>query len=525
MRNITTKFVTNNIRHQHGFTLIELMISLVLGLLISAAVMQVFLTSQRVDRIQTAASEIQDKAVFGLQAIESQVRIANLGNDGVPTNDTTVLGGIVLTAGNSEDNGGDATDKEEEVDKDKEDDKDEDQCDINKALDSEKRAERKIALNASKKCLDGMKNTIDNVSKKGFDNLKKELKNGLDDSQKDLLDHEIEKIKDELEGLKDELEGLKKKLDNLKGDIQDGSKDKLNEINRKVKDIAQREIEINKRQESIRENYGNNSSILEASYLEKGDYRNSQPAVFFQRTDFKRAGFQKVLYSKPSLFNVVVKEGLASGYLTRSGSMSSSGGDNIWEGLSNTNQSSDQLTIQYTNTTGHLLYDCEGAEIALNDRVITRYFVEKSSTGTGKTRENLNLRCDAGRITTDGTLKDFMDSGETIIENIDQFNIRLGVQRSSVDDDPLNYQYADMTVADYMALSGEKPAIINIRIAILARSTANSPEASADKFLIFGKEQSLKEQEDAPKYLRRVYESNILLRNARIMRVINTTVV
>ena len=204
--------------------------------------------------------------------------------------------------------------------------------------------------------------------------------------------------------------------------------------------------------------------------------------------------------------------------------MSSSGSSNKWSGLSNTGVNSDQLTIQYINTIGRTLYDCEGAEVLAGERVISRYFVT-DGTGTGsKARKNLNLRCDAGRITSDGKLEKFMDSGETIIENIDQFNIRLGVQSLLDKSDPSNYQYADMTVAEYMALSGEKPAITNIRIAILARSTANSPEASADKFMIFGEEQSLKDQNDAPKYLRRVYESNILLRNARIMRIINTTV-
>ena len=86
-----------------------------------------------------------------------------------------------------------------------------------------------------------------------------------------------------------------------------------------------------------------------------------------------------------------------------------------------------------------------------------------------------------------------------------------------------SYQYADMTVEEYMALPAatEKPPIINIRIAILARSTANSPEASADEFMIFGKKQKLKEQINAPNHLRRVYETNILLRNARVMRIID----
>lgn len=213
---------------QYGFTLIELMISLVLGLLISAAVIQVFLTSQRVDRVQTAGSEIQDKAVFGLQSIEPQVRLANLGNDGVAINDVTAKGGVVLTA-----------------------------------------------------------------------------------------------------------------------------------------------------------------------------------------SDDEAAGA-----------NVFTTVALEDEFLTRNLAN---------DDLSNINGTpSDQLTIQYTNITGQPLFDCEGKEVAVNARVITRYFVADSG-GTGDAnRKNLNLRCDAGRIKSDGTLTGFTDSGETIIENIDQFNIRLGVQQPVV---------------------------------------------------------------------------------------------
>lgn len=326
--------MTRSIDYQQGFTLIELMISLVLGLLISAAVIQVFVTSQRVDRIQTAGSDIQDKAVFGLQSIEPQVRLANLGNDGVAINDRTFNGGVVLTASD------------------------------------------KSSVNA----------------------------------------------------------------------------------------------------------------------------------------------------------NVITDDLLKSGYLTRSGNMPSDGNSKArWNSaLTNTNVPSDQLTIQYTNTTGRKLYDCEGRKIKPNEHVVTRYFVtEGASTDTGK-RKNLNLNCNAGRIEEDDDddldeLEDFGDDekGQTIIENVDQFNIRLGVQHSV--DNGITYQYADMTVEDYMSLSDPKPPIVNIRIAILARSTANSPEASGEKFLIFGEEQTLKTQSNAPKYLRRVYESNILLRNARVMRIIDNS--
>ena len=63
--------MTQSLKYQQGFTLIELMISLVLGLLISAAIIQVFITSQRVDRVQNAGSEIQDSAVFGFNPLNN----------------------------------------------------------------------------------------------------------------------------------------------------------------------------------------------------------------------------------------------------------------------------------------------------------------------------------------------------------------------------------------------------------------------------------------------------------------------
>lgn len=83
-----------------GFTLIELMISLVLGLLISAAVIQVYIINIRTSTVQQSASEVQDSAIFSLQAIESHIRLANLGNPISNINDKTNHGGVVLTTAN-----------------------------------------------------------------------------------------------------------------------------------------------------------------------------------------------------------------------------------------------------------------------------------------------------------------------------------------------------------------------------------------------------------------------------------------
>lgn len=322
---------------QSGFTLVELMISLVLGLLISAAVIQVFITSQRVDRIQAGGSDIQDKAIFGIQAMTQQLRLANLGNEGREINDTTTQGGIVLTAGNA------------------------------------------AATNV----------------------------------------------------------------------------------------------------------------------------------------------------------NVAITNGLKNGYLTRSNDMATDGAKG-WNGtLTNTSIRSDQLTIQYVNATNTPLFDCEGNEIDTNKRVIERYYLTEGSA-TNTARKNLNLVCDAGRISIPLTppnappiVENFGETAgnktATIIENVDQFNIRLGVQRPISSTGTPSYEYADMTVKDYMSLTGQKPYITSIRFGVLARSTANSPEDSGDTFKILGTSQTLKAQTNAPKYLRRVYETNVLIRNARLMRVIEST--
>lgn len=85
---------------QQGFTLVELMISLVLGLLISAAVMQVYIANVRSVTLQEAGSSIIDSSVFGIPVLEEHIRLANLGLADT-INDTNAGAGVVLTqAGN-----------------------------------------------------------------------------------------------------------------------------------------------------------------------------------------------------------------------------------------------------------------------------------------------------------------------------------------------------------------------------------------------------------------------------------------
>ena len=88
-------------RLQQGFTLIELMISLILGLLVSAAALQILYTNSLSSNIQSAGSNIVDTNTFGLDYLTKQIRKANYGilsSQSFFLNHRTPQGGIVLTA-------------------------------------------------------------------------------------------------------------------------------------------------------------------------------------------------------------------------------------------------------------------------------------------------------------------------------------------------------------------------------------------------------------------------------------------
>lgn len=81
---------------QAGFTLLELMIALTLGLIISAVALQLALTGQKGVSTQQAQSNLQTDALFGMEALIREVRLANL-NSGQPIINNNVLhGGVVL---------------------------------------------------------------------------------------------------------------------------------------------------------------------------------------------------------------------------------------------------------------------------------------------------------------------------------------------------------------------------------------------------------------------------------------------
>ncbi|MEG0604641.1 MAG: PilW family protein [Acinetobacter sp.] len=84
--------------YSKGMTLVELMIALVIGLLIVAAAMQLFLTGTINYGLQKNLSELQDNGNFGLNFILKDIKLANLDADLAVVNDRNQYSGIVLTS-------------------------------------------------------------------------------------------------------------------------------------------------------------------------------------------------------------------------------------------------------------------------------------------------------------------------------------------------------------------------------------------------------------------------------------------
>ncbi len=267
-------------------------------------------------------------------------------------------------------------------------------------------------------------------------------------------------------------------------------------------------------------------------------------------------------------------EDIVDGFLTRSGNQATSSSSNAWkaENSNITGLKSSQLTIQYEapqNT-----YDCEGSlvrgpiEIERDGRltmipgqvIIERYFLSEVAQDNKSNYESniksYELRCDAGRyikedLTTteleaqkingkDSTLlaatrniRDFGDAGEVIIPRVDYFGVLLGVEvvESIAGSNPaVTLRY--FTPEQYMSFlkdveRAESSAstttitttdIMSVKLSVLVR--ADRPltgENGASNFMIFG-EQSALSSDTSSAFIRRVYESNIMLRNSRAIK-------
>lgn len=84
-----------------GMSLVEVLVTLLIGTLVAAAALQVLLTSTLNYNMQKSMSELQDNGNFGLNYIIRDIKLANLDANQAIINDRNEYGGIVLTSRSS----------------------------------------------------------------------------------------------------------------------------------------------------------------------------------------------------------------------------------------------------------------------------------------------------------------------------------------------------------------------------------------------------------------------------------------
>lgn len=96
----TSYYMIGN-RASAGFTLIELMIAIALGLIIVAAGLAIFLSSSRSLSLQNSLGELQQNANFGLSVVTHDIRHANLNTlSSQKVNNITNGSGVIFTKEN-----------------------------------------------------------------------------------------------------------------------------------------------------------------------------------------------------------------------------------------------------------------------------------------------------------------------------------------------------------------------------------------------------------------------------------------
>lgn len=85
---------------QKGITLVELMVALVLGLLIMAAALQIYLSGLSGYKMQKALTDVQDNVGFGLNYVLSDLKKINLNSQQSMITDNLPNTGLIITAQN-----------------------------------------------------------------------------------------------------------------------------------------------------------------------------------------------------------------------------------------------------------------------------------------------------------------------------------------------------------------------------------------------------------------------------------------
>lgn len=176
-----------------------------------------------------------------------------------------------------------------------------------------------------------------------------------------------------------------------------------------------------------------------------------------------------------------------------------------------TEDDSDVLVIQYRPNLAKG-YDCEGEAITSpNEVIVQRYFLRRDTNGA---RFDLALACDAGRYEnteTATTITGFNNSGQIIMQRVDQFKVLVGVQNTSTRS--LSY----MTLAQFAAVpTAANLRAVSLQIGILARSLDNAGADTNEKldYTLLNLPQVVdKPDEMKARYVRVPVEQTIALKN------------
>lgn len=94
-----------SVQLSRGFTLIELMIALVLGLVILAAGMAVYVSSSRGSQVSQMETQLNEDGILALNLIQQQIKQAGYSSQVIPSNGATVMGNYAGLAVRGCDNG------------------------------------------------------------------------------------------------------------------------------------------------------------------------------------------------------------------------------------------------------------------------------------------------------------------------------------------------------------------------------------------------------------------------------------
>lgn len=198
-----------------------------------------------------------------------------------------------------------------------------------------------------------------------------------------------------------------------------------------------------------------------------------------------------------------------------------SGVKNEWQGLSNVDVTSDQLTIQFVAP--NAMVNCEGRDVQEGDYVVQRYFLRRdpaeATSGT-----NYALACDANAPTAAGTnpvaqpvsITGFGDAGQIIMPRVDHFTIQLGARsaNNNLAYYTINQYRAAAKAARAKAPAEAAPRIVSIKMAVLVRSLDDTKNKNIDLTKpVSMLNQNVTLTDDKTQYARRVYTTSIAIRN------------